>query len=819
MVRMAVFAVSFSTLALEVILARLFSFSQWHHLSFMVISIALFGFAASGSFLSLMDPSRWIGPAGRFDPARVALPSLLCSASIFIAFLGMVRLPLDYFRMVLEPIQLIYLLVLYLLLTLPFLFAGWVIALAYIAYPQHPGLVYFASMTGSALGAIAAAAMLAAIGEVAMVALIALAPSMVLLFGSAGLKLRKSSGRIHGRRALVFAWGWVLVCSTGIWLLTPAAQTRFNIQSSEYKMLSQALQFPDTRVVESISGIRGRIERVRSPHLRFAPGLSLKYTEPLPAAEAVFVDRDQPLFLYEPSVSEGFDFARFTHSFVGYQMVGTPGRVLLMMGTGGLALACARASGAQQVRIVQPDPNLADMIRQHDGRLEVVTETPRALLARTGETFDLIHIENWGSSLPGADALHQDHLLTVEGLQECLRRLAPQGALVVSRKLLLPPSTTLRLWATMREALARVGHIEPERCMAMLRNWDTFTLVAMPRPIDDPHRILEFARRLNFDVVYLTGAAQSDANRFNVFDEPYHFREIRDLDRAVRDGTTERFLSEYLLDVKPSTDLQPFPGHFLKWDRIGDLYRSLGGRLQAVFLAGEVVVAVVFVQALVIAGALLLVPAVAISKKSRMTSPSSIVFFMGIGAGFLFAEMLFIYAGTFFIGDPVVSLAVVLTTLLVSSGAGGLWVQHRGRLWIRPALFAAAVALVCVCILLWIFAGRVLALPGFWRYAVLAGSVMIPGFAMGMPFPIGMRFLLHLPEHRAFVWAVNGCASILASIAAAQIAVIVGLHAILGAALICYALAFWGAGGQKKGTPIEGSRPIFSFQAGFLDKL
>jgi hypothetical protein len=793
MVRLAVFAVSFTTLAFEVILVRLFSFSQWHHLSFMVISIALFGFAASGSILSLVDPSRWIGPAGRFDPARVALPSLLCSASIFIAFLGMIRLPLDYFRMVLEPIQLLYLLGLYLLLILPFFFAGWVIALAYMAYPQQPGLVYFASMMGSALGAIAVAALLAAIGEVAMVALIALAPAAVLPFGIAELKKRTVSGRTLGRSAPAVALGWVLVGTAGIWLLTPAAQSRLNIKSSEYKMLSQVLQFPDTQVVESISGIRGRIERVRSPHLRFAPGLSLKYTDPLPAAEAVFVDRDQPLFLYEPSFSEGFDFARFTHSFVGYQIVGTPDRILLIMGTGGLALACARASGAQQVRIVQPDPNLANMIRQHDGRLEVVTETPRAVLARSGETFDLIHIENWGSSLPGADALHQDHLLTVDGLQECLRRLTPQGALVVSRKLLLPPSISLRLWATMREALVRFGQVEPERCMAMLRNWDTFTLVAMPRPLDDPQRVLEFARRLNFDIVYLSGAAEFDPNRFNVFDEPYHYREIRELEKAVRAGTAEGFLSEYLLDVEPRTDLQPFPGRFLKWNRIGDLYRSLGGRLQAIFLAGEVVVAVVFVQAVAVAGVLLLVPAALISKKSRMTPPSSIVFFLGIGAGFLFAEMLFIYTATFFIGDPVTSLAVVLATLLVSSGAGGLWAQRRGRLWIRRALLAAVAAMVWVGMLLWIFAGRLLALPEFWRYAMFAVSMMIPGFAMGMPFPLGMRFLLHLPEDRAFAWAANGCASILASIAAAQIAISWGLHWILGATIICYALAYWGS--------------------------
>ena len=51
----AVFLLSFSSLAFEVLLTRIFSFIQWNHLSFMVISIALFGFAVSGTFLSILE--------------------------------------------------------------------------------------------------------------------------------------------------------------------------------------------------------------------------------------------------------------------------------------------------------------------------------------------------------------------------------------------------------------------------------------------------------------------------------------------------------------------------------------------------------------------------------------------------------------------------------------------------------------------------------------------------------------------------------------------------------------------------------------------
>ncbi len=799
MVHLAVFGVSFASLAFEVLLARIFAISQWHHLSFMVISVALFGFAASGSFLSLVDLTRW-SRAGRGSPSMgIAMLSLLCSTAIILSFLGLASLPLDYFRLVLEPVQLLYLLAIYLILILPFVFAGGVIVLAYVVHPQHPGPIYFASMTGSALGALAPAVLLGAIGEPALLALSAFVPAIMPLAGLRSFfpgegpftqgSVRKAAGLLGAA---------ALACAAGIGLLTPWAGERFPITPSEYKPLSQALQFPDTRIAASVPGIRGRIDRVQSPHLRFAPGLSLKYTDPLPAAEALFTDGDQPLFLYEPRPSAQHDFARFTLSFLGYEIVGAPERVLLVMSAGGLAAACARASGAQTVRIVQPDPHLAEMIRRHYG-FEVVCEIPRAHLARTRETFDVIHIESWGPSLPGVDALHQDHLLTVDGLAECLRHLTPQGVLILSRRLLLPPSGTLRMWSTVREALVAAGAEEPERCIVMLRNWDTFTLVASRRPIQRPQQILESARRLNFDVAFLNDAAESDANRFNVFDAPYHFRELQRLESAARAGRQDDFFSGYLLDVRPRTDLQPFPGRFLKWDRIGDLYHSLGSRRHALFLAGETVVAVVFVQAFALAVVLLLIPAVAVRKKAGTGSRFHGIYFLGIGAGFIFAELLFVHAGTFFLGDPVVSLAVVLTALLVSSGAGGLWAQRLEARWVRLALLAAAAALLLAAVGFWACGRELLALPPFGRCAALSVGVMIPGFAMGLPFPLGMRFLARRPVERTLAWAVNGCASVLGSIATAQLAISAGLPWILWSALASYGLALWQAAETRDG--------------------
>ncbi|MCP4686615.1 MAG: hypothetical protein GY859_01110, partial [Desulfobacterales bacterium] len=60
MVLKAVFFLSFSALAFEVLLTRLFAISQWSHLAFMVIGIAMFGFGAGGAILSILE-IRWPG--------------------------------------------------------------------------------------------------------------------------------------------------------------------------------------------------------------------------------------------------------------------------------------------------------------------------------------------------------------------------------------------------------------------------------------------------------------------------------------------------------------------------------------------------------------------------------------------------------------------------------------------------------------------------------------------------------------------------------------------------------------------------------------
>ena len=597
MILSAVFLIGFSTLAFEVLLTRVFSITQWNHLSFMVISIALFGFAASGTFLSIFNARRGDQHRRQMSNRRsAALWVTLYAAATLMAFTAVNNLPLDYFRLPVEPVQSLYVLAAFIILALPFFFSGGLVAFAYTRRPQQTGLIYFATMSGSACGAVSPALLLPFFSEGRLIVFFALMPLLVVPFSL----LRRSQNRGAEARPL-----WKPICSvilvcvlTGaglFWIFTDG-QRLIAVQPSVYKTLYQVLQFPDTRVEQTVNSIRGRIDRVSSPHIRFAPGLSLRYTESLAPQTATFRDGDHQLVLYAPQTSQNASFAPYTLAYSGYQLHPRAQKALIILQNGGSAMACALAAGIQDATLVVENPSLAEIIGNHYGR-EVVARPARAYLSNTGKRFDIIHVEYWGTSIPGSAALSQDHLYTSDAFFQYLNLLTPDGLIIVPRRLLLPPADSLRLWSAAYEGLKNMAAPDPANHLAVLRNWDTFVLLVSKRPFGNAARLKTFASRHNFDMVYLAGLTSDQANRFNQFDAPYHFTEMNRLAAAYLQGTENAYFKSYLLDVRPQSDNRPFPGRYLKWPKVKALYQTLGSRLYALLMSGELVVMVVLIEA------------------------------------------------------------------------------------------------------------------------------------------------------------------------------------------------------------------------------
>ena len=207
-------------IAFEIALVRVFSIAQWHHFAYMIISMALLGFAASGTVLGLLaDRIR-----GR-EETVLRVGAFLLAPSLIVCYEISQAIPFETLQLASRPGQWGLLLATYLTLSLPFFLVSWCITAALLLRPGSVGRVYFANMVGSGLGALAVAVLLFAIPTASVpyaLAFVALG-AFALLTGP-------------DRRWL----GAVLALATGLAGLL-ALRGPAPVRLSEYKGLSYAL--------------------------------------------------------------------------------------------------------------------------------------------------------------------------------------------------------------------------------------------------------------------------------------------------------------------------------------------------------------------------------------------------------------------------------------------------------------------------------------------------------------------------------------------------------------------------------------------------
>ena len=839
-----VFAVSAAALALEALLARYFALTQWHHLSFMVISVALLGFSASGAYLNLAATGRNRNADPAASPGAVVRRMQRAAATMAVSSVAMFvvlrALPLDFFRIPNEPLQLLFLAASYLACAVPFFFAGLVTAIAFAAGTERPGAVYAAAMGGSAVGVLLPLALLplAGLRAALVIPALVLLPLALLSVPAAATRTPGAEGARggdRGRRLLPALALPAAVLGAGLVLAHPALEPR----PGPYKYLAHMLRFPDTKQLSRHDTIRGRIDEVAGPTIRFAPGLSLGAGIVVPAQRALVRDGDAALFVAEHAAPGAAGagtganaWLRAIHPAAAFHLGAAPRSALVLQEGGGVLLAAA-LSASSRVVVAEPNGVIAKRLRAlpvpAGTAMRVVEDEPRALvrrLVRGGQRFGVVLVEDWGASLAGTESHAQEPLLTVQAFRDYLALLEPGGVLSVSRRLLLPPSNAPRLAAVAMQALPPAARRSPRDHLAMIRNWDSFTLLvsARPWPPGRVARLRSFAAGHGFDLVAVPDLAADETNRFNRLAEPFHAlavaavldtmqaasatagtaRSRRGAANGERSGRiaprwpprptpTTAALAAGLVDLRPPTDDRPFFNRFVRWSRLADFQRATGGRMYGLLLSGDVVALAVLAEALLLAMVLLAVPWLRAARRPVAAPPRAasplVGYFLAIGLGFILMELMLIQRLTVALGDPVVSFKVVLGALLVWSAAGGLASERiaRHRTWL-------AVSVATVVVLASTAAG-VLAVPwllGLPRVARVAAIVVLLaplGAAVGVAFPLGLRLLAPDPAARALAWAANGCASVVGAVASTLLAVAHGIAALGLIAVAGYACA------------------------------
>jgi hypothetical protein len=791
------FLVSAAVLALQVLQTRILSVQMWHHHSYMVVTMTLLGFAAAGSLVTVLpgmlrgDVARRMGLFGHAFFATTILGFMLLSATADRA--AEMTAAGRYFALSLF----------YSYLILPYFCGGLVVTLA-LSSARDVHRLYFVNLVGSALGAWIFIGVITPLGGERLLVVCAAtgAAAGAVLLWRAGPGPRLFSAASLAAAGVLF-WG---------------APRWFHVGVASNKAETDVLEHvPGAEVLDSRWTPLCRLDVVRFPDQGGVPQPIRIYQD----GDAITVMHSDQSWQHEAPASLN-TLAYVPHALRMQQ--GGPRPTSLVIGVGGgIDLRYALDQGASHALGVEINPETVRLMREDyrgfsggiydrvlgtDGdrqAAEVRVGEGRSTLRRLDQRFDVIELsgtDTYTAGNAGAYVLSESYLYTSEALGEYFDHLDPGGTLGIIRLAYDPPRESLRLFAIALTELRRRGVARPSEHAAVVfhhavheRTGETVRFAAGifspdPLPADAVALYAQAGLVDHYFAAYYPGMPAGE-NPFTLAPENPFPR----LAAAIDAGTEEDFYASYPWNVRPVSDDSPFFFNFHRWsslfgaDRKADKWTELTGGPIGLQILGTLLVQTTLLTALLVILPLLFL------RRRGLATPSAgrhLVYFLCLGAGFMFLEISTAQRLVLFLGHPTYSLTVTLSSFLFFAGCGSLWAR---RLMDRPAralrrvVPLLALLIAAHALLLEPLLASLLHLPLYGRIACSVALLAPLNFLMGMPFPIGLARLQRLaPSLVPWAQGANGGASVIASILCIVLAMESGFRAVTLAALALYAL-------------------------------
>lgn len=634
------------------------------------------------------------------------------------------------------------------LVILPYLFIGMALTTIFSLHPRRSPQLYLADLIGAGIGAMLAVPLLNWLGGLNGVLVTA------VLLSLAGVVL---SGRITARFPILMAALTVLCLTMNLvfsWLNLDMGRLPAG------KPIAESLA-GDGAVIASRWDACARTDLVDpgdgGPYRLYMDGATGSVMPP--AAENDFLIRDIGFF---PFATE------------------QPERVFLIGPGGGLDVWFALQSGAAEIVGVEVNPASVALVRDFAdyngdiyGRSNVtmIIDDGRSVLQRDDSQYDLIFLSQLVTLAAERSgyALVENSAFTVEAFGEYLSHLTPEGQ--IGLKLYDEPTLTralsTALTALKQQGLAASDQEGWQHTIALL---DGSADPAVPLLIiskapfsrEDSLSLGAVAQQVGFTPLFLPGvAAQPPLDRVAAGTMP--------LADVLADGDN---------DLSPTTGNRPF---FYQFER------GIPQSLQPLLIG--------MVVTLILGASLVMI--YQRGKIGRRRAVAALLYFAGLGLGFISIEIGIIQQTRLFLGHPTTAVTVVLATLLISggigSGLGGRLLGDKKGLVLEPLL--GVIVFLALWLLLWprveeMFLGARL----FLRVLVVIAGLIPLGFMMGIPFPLGLRVVAGwggagwAGRQVALDWTVNGVMSVAGSILAVTLAVHLGDSNVVLAGGVSYGL-------------------------------
>jgi spermidine synthase len=773
--------ISASVITFQVILMQILSFVQWHDFAYMIISVALLGFGAAGTFLSVFREKI-------LRNGNVLMPvcMLLCGISMALV-IDLIQLPeirFDSYLLFTEKSQGAKLAGTYLLLFVPFFLGALPIGIVFSNKVSEIGNFYFFNLVGSGLGGIIALLLIRFFLPASLPSLTAMLP---LVAGALILPKKKRiiPGTLFMLAILVISWK----------IAKPPI-----LKPSQFKDVSKTLLLPEAQINIERNSLFGLIQVIHSPSIRFAPGLSLTAQSTSNTERVVFLNGNWSGVIThlpsknEPSVLDQTSFA------LPYRMSDKKKILILRSGTG---IHIQQALSHRVVKIVAVESNttLVSMMKRelanisdslfYHSDLVVVTKDPRSFLTGDKELYDLVVLPAIGvfGGSAGLFALQEETLLTREAIKEIWNRLSPAGSVTITSWLDYPPRNPLKILGTMMDVLEELKIDSPTYHIVAIKSWATisFALNKSPLTVSEISNTRKFCDQMQFDPIILPGLNKSERNTYNQLQDEGFFRNIDLLLSANR----KEFYDRYDFNIKPATDNKPYFNQFIRLKKIGTLSEKFGYATIPFFEIGYVILLFTLVQVTIISFVLILLPLFKSGWKSG-NKWSVFLYFGSIAIGYMFVEMAFINRFISFLGNQVYSTSGIICSLLIFSGAGSYMSEKitRGTNKLSRIILVIVLILLLYSFVLGLILQDTIQLSEGLKLIVLILLVGCPAFFMGIPFPAGLSAISKTNEARIpWAWGINGCMSVISTALSTIVAVELGFSFVLLVAAMAYCFA------------------------------
>jgi spermidine synthase len=466
-----------------------------------------------------------------------------------------------------------------------------------------------------------------------------------------------------------------------------------------------------------------------------------------------------------------------------------PGAKALIIGPGGgWDVARALASGSRDITGVEINPIIANTIMRERypalshglylrPEVRIVVEDGRSFVRRSTAKYQVVQatlVDTWASTAAGAFALSENNLYTVDAVRDYLQHLTDDGVVAFTRWGFDPPRESLRLVALAREALTQLGERDAARHVMVGREgsvagWgarDTLLISRSPFPAADIERARALFDAAHMEAVYLPGVEVHN---------PFY-----DLLTSEDPAAYER---SYRFDITPVTDNRPFFFFTVQPRDLWTFFRT-ASHLSADYKAANQAVPLLFgLMGVSLVAMLLILVAPPLVLGTRLPPHRGVrgflLYFLFIGAGYIFIEVGLIQKFVLFLGHPTDALTGVIFSMLISSGLGSFFSRRLvGDSDSRLIKVLGLVAILATALALAV-SGALTALvwlPWAVKMAVTVALIAPLGFAMGMPFPAALKRLeeWHAPSVR-WAWSLNAAASVFGSVGALVAAIYLGL--------------------------------------------